>query len=283
MSTAIDSKLWSWGVRALTGWSRTNVDAQGVHHRTPDQKALADVVSPLLTSAWWTTESLHYLAHLDAQRFAGAWPADGFDNAMVDEAHARWATGSAITALDLCAAALGRVHGLAIKGGHELDLRDIKDPKKPDRLARLPPHWQKWVRDVNADPDYQQVLAGRNPLTHSTTPRTITAIMGSSAVFAGHELRPAHQLAGVGDVVRRATAGTHGGRKLVEIARDVATQYVRALLLMAIEHWFPNEMSKVVAAGRLTRDIYDQMVEIAHLVEPDRPGLVNLILPLEPK
>jgi len=58
--------------------------------------------------AAWAVESLHYLDDIDraydtSHKVIGAHRPD-----VVDVAHARWATGTCITALDLCAAGLGR-------------------------------------------------------------------------------------------------------------------------------------------------------------------------------
>src|SRR5438874_9903263 len=62
----------------------------------------------LLLFAVWAVESLYYLGDLD-QRLDPSQATIGEHSAdVVDVAHARWATGTCITALDLCAAALGR-------------------------------------------------------------------------------------------------------------------------------------------------------------------------------
>lgn len=70
-------------------------------------------------------ESLFYLTDLDAQIASKTEDSPlGHNWQVVDHAHARWAVGTAITALDLCAAALGRLlAGYPTTSGHELDLR----------------------------------------------------------------------------------------------------------------------------------------------------------------
>src|SRR5690349_12740359 len=66
-------------------------------HAKPDSGAL-------LMWAVFSADSLHYLADVDARpEIEGDHDPD-----TADIAHARWATGTCITALDLCAAALGR-------------------------------------------------------------------------------------------------------------------------------------------------------------------------------
>ena len=78
-----------------------------------------------------TMESLHYLDDIDrvydtSHTVVGAHHAD-----VVDVAHARWATSTCITALDLCAAGLGRSF-CAHSGPRERDLAcfDSNQPSK---------------------------------------------------------------------------------------------------------------------------------------------------------
>lgn len=70
--------------------------------RSPEAGALA-------SWAVWTVDSLCYLDELDGLP-NGSVPRAGYDQAVVDVAHARWATSTATTALDLCAASLGRAY-----------------------------------------------------------------------------------------------------------------------------------------------------------------------------
>src|SRR5205823_11887801 len=70
-------------------------------HQNPEAGAL-------LLFAVWAVDSLYYLSDLDqaldpSQAMVGGHSAD-----VVDVAHARWAVITCITALDLCAAGLGR-------------------------------------------------------------------------------------------------------------------------------------------------------------------------------
>jgi hypothetical protein len=78
------------------------MDYKRRHGQTP--------LSPLSIWAVWSVESLHDLDDLDASQ-ADYPKAIGTHHAdIVDMAHVRWAAGTATTALDLCAAALGRVY-----------------------------------------------------------------------------------------------------------------------------------------------------------------------------
>ena len=94
-------------------------------------------------------------------------------------AHGRWAVGSAITALDLCAAALGRQY-CNWMGPNELDLRgfDISTASGRNRRKQistrrgtLPRSALAWVDGVFADQQYITVLYARHALTHSRLPR----------------------------------------------------------------------------------------------------------------
>ncbi len=60
-------------------------------------------------------DGLHYLVDLDDHLLPGKVATDVLTHnwQVVDMAHVRWASGSAITALDLCAAALGRLFWLS--------------------------------------------------------------------------------------------------------------------------------------------------------------------------
>ena len=96
---------------------------------------------------------------------------------MVDVAHARWATGTCITALDLCAAALGRAF-CAHTGTRELDIGSFDLKRKQKRTfglrANLPAQAQQWIDNVLADPRYKQIKAARDSLTHARVSRHLT-------------------------------------------------------------------------------------------------------------
>jgi hypothetical protein len=97
---------------------------------------------------------------------------------VVDHAHARWAVGTAITAVDLCAAALGRLLASYPKpSGHEMDLG------RAQATATITTHPSAgpWVADVVADANYQLVLSARHALTHRRTTQTIGRSFGGSS------------------------------------------------------------------------------------------------------
>jgi hypothetical protein len=99
-------------------------------------------VGALILWASWSVESLHYLDKIDAAHSDANVPSESA--AVVNISHVRWATGTAITALDLCAAALAREY-CGWKGPNEFDLRDFnalsKHRRRPSgvQLSRIRP------------------------------------------------------------------------------------------------------------------------------------------------
>ena len=195
-------------------------------------------VTRLPYAAIWAAESLHYLADIDETRFGGPWVADGHSNRPIDDAHMRWAATSAITALDLLAAALGRIHGLK-QGRNELSMRDldpnISRPREPcgaTRFPQLDPKWQTWVRGVVADARYSDVLAARNPLTHADSPRVAPM---TTRRIVGHSLRWGHQFGTLDDTPAQIMAAqTVQARPIIEAARDLATRHAESFLATAL-------------------------------------------------
>ena len=146
--------------------------------------------------ATWTAAGSKYLQQLDA---AGA-----VDDGLIDISHVRWATMNAITAIDLCAATMGRLF-CDHTGTNELDLRAFDRrsnrgkrrqtrgrvlsivmnwfcPKPAENsrasadelLAKLPDAFRDWVTTTLADQRYKDVLKLRNPLTHAHLNRHLT-------------------------------------------------------------------------------------------------------------
>jgi len=88
---------------------------------------------------------------------------------MVDVAHARWATSTCITSLDLCAAAFGRVFcGRRTRPELALGAFDPASKSKgaPSLRAKLPPAALAWTKAVFSDPQYAEIKLARNSLTH---------------------------------------------------------------------------------------------------------------------
>jgi hypothetical protein len=139
--------------------------------------------------ATWTAAGSEYLQTLDA--------AAPFDDSVLDISHVRWATMNAITAIDLCAATMGRLF-CDHTGTNELDLRRfdrksnrgkrgqthggvlsavmqwvgrkhaVNSPPSADELmAKLPEKFRDRVTATLTDQRYREVLQLRNPLTHA--------------------------------------------------------------------------------------------------------------------
>ena len=128
----------------------------------------------------WAADGLHHLLDLDDRTF-GVWPRQqhGYLEEAVDLAHVRWASASAITTLDLCAATMGRRRCAGRPYGSEYSLRDF-DPKRArdkkaakSRLAQLKMLKRAWITATTTYKDYATVLNARNPMVHSRLKRTV--------------------------------------------------------------------------------------------------------------
>ena len=129
----------------------------------------------LLAWAAWTVDGLRYLDDIDLAYETSRSAVGGHRPDVVDVAHARWATGTCMTALDLCAAALAR--GLC---GHtrprEVDMGDFAVASNRSKSIRssLPPAGLAWVDAVLHDSDYEVVKEARHALTHSRVRRHLS-------------------------------------------------------------------------------------------------------------
>ena len=173
----------------------------------------------LLSWAVSCVDALHYLADLDASYAAARSVAAPHHPDVVDVAHARWATGSSITALDLCAAAFGRAF-CKHPGPQELDLSNF-DPsatrKRQQQLrALLPGPALQWVAAVFADPAFGQIKSARDSLTHRRVARHLYASAGAPGPDRRLDLQVDHSKIPVGELVVRA--------------RDLAATHVSVLL-----------------------------------------------------
>ena len=157
----------------------------------------------LLSWPAWAVDSLHYLDDIDRAYDTSHTTTGGHNPDVVDVAHARWATTTSITAVDLCAAALGRAF-CQHENEHELDLAELKRLR-----AQLPSLAQRWVDAIYADPAYKTIREARNWLTHSRVPRHFTLAQRLQLELPTTRV---------------------GVRQLIEDARDFATRQVSALL-----------------------------------------------------
>jgi hypothetical protein len=183
-------------------------------------------------AAWagWTVEGLDYLAGTDSQR-PERYPNQA--HRTVDLSHARWATVDAITAIDLCAAALGRMHCGYPRKGWEMKYGEAKD----DARLRKQPACKQWIDSVKGDAKYAEVLELRNALVHSTAvrridvkvpPVVVQAVRGQSRIVGG----PGPQISRVRLHVSNPTR-EFAVEKLVPQCRDLARRHVGAFLSAA--------------------------------------------------
>lgn len=172
-------------------------------------------VGALIVWAVWAVESLYYLEDLAYKNDAGLSLVGVHSPEIRDIAHARWATGTSITSLDLCAAALGRECCKWVKS-RELDLRDF-DPARTNkdiivrRRALLPATALAWINGVFSDVRYKEIHGARNPLTHSRLIRNL------------HTNHPTK-------FVIRATGNSFAANDLVILGKNLAKDHVNSFL-----------------------------------------------------
>ena len=179
-----------------------------------DQRYPGSGAMSLLVFAAYTVEGLHYLAELDAalppHRAEGYIPAGG----SVDLAHARWAIADAITAIDLCAGALGRVHSdYPDRRGQEMDFGLAK---RDARLGELPA-CKQWIDGVQNDPVYIKTWELRGALVHRTARKPIE-MSGAGARRSRLHLEA------------DPTSAAIGVEELVPRSRDLALRHVAGFL-----------------------------------------------------
>jgi len=174
----------------------------------------------------WAMEAvdgLRYLADLDDDVF-GHPPAEtkGYPLQVVDLAHVRWACGTAITALDLCAGAIWRLTETLPADAQELSLRGFAGMSKGvlKRRTKLTDERLAWVDSVLGDEGYGTVLRGRNPLVHASLPRTHYASFGGGPL--PHADRTGWPVLVDGGIL--------DSRPLIGMARDLATRHVEAFI-----------------------------------------------------
>ena len=124
-------------------------------HQQPEAGAL-------LAWAAWTVDGLKYLDDIDLGYDTKRVVSGEHQPDVIDVSHARWATGTCMTALDLCAAALAR--GLCgYTKAREIDIADLSPASSRSRAIRnsLPLAAVAWVDCVLCDPEYVVVKEAR--------------------------------------------------------------------------------------------------------------------------
>lgn len=125
---------------------------------------------------WWAVgaaEGVQYLSDLDQSVLSWGDGRIHIDPDMVDATHVRWATGTAITAIDLLAAAIGRLYCANTGNEYALTWFDVSVPDRKmsqratERMTKLPAEFAQWVTDTLADSRYLLLKGMRDPFTHS--------------------------------------------------------------------------------------------------------------------
>ena len=170
-------------------------------HRSASPEAGA-----LASWAVWTVDSLHYLDDLDKSR-AASDAKKRYNSSVVDVAHARWATSTAKTAIDLCAASLGRAY-CDHEPTRELDVGSFFH--RESLRDNLPNDAKSWLEDTRADPRFDLVKGARDALVHARIRRHFTVNIGGPGKRLDLEIGGAR----------------HDVREVIEAGRDLATERV---------------------------------------------------------
>lgn len=187
--------------------------------RSFEARHRAPTAGALITWAALTVDSLNYLDEIDRE-YESNLPVESQWRGIIDVAHARWAAATAVTALDLCAAGLGRAI-CRHRGLRELDLEDFAPitrgkPEKIEerklRRGQLPEPALDWIAAVRRDSRYKMIKRARDGLTHSYKGRRLSA--------GGPPQR----------LQLKLKEKEIGVREFIEGARDCATRHVSAFL-----------------------------------------------------
>lgn len=172
----------------------------------------------LLIWAVSAVDALYYLADIDAFYDSSRSALGTHHPDVIDVAHARWAAGTTMTALDLCAAALGRAICKHSKE-RELDLGSFEADRRGERALFTKLEKEavvQWLEGVLDDPKFAELKDARNALTHRKLARHFSVSVGSSQQDERLKLQIGANQVRVSDLV-------------VEV-RDLATTHVAALI-----------------------------------------------------
>ena len=172
--------------------------------------ALSPAAGPYLAWAWWAVDGLHYIDDASQDPERRRW--------WIDVTNARSAASGAVTALDLCAAALGVHHAVPRSPRwppeRVHDVRSLKARKKLlgcDGCVEL--------LDSIHDEDYQTLMDARDPLVHRTARQHAYVTVGTRTP----EL--SRTALSIGSPPREMKTS-----EIVRHARDTATGHVVALM-----------------------------------------------------
>jgi hypothetical protein len=203
----------------VEGWPQRDVEA--LIGDWDDQVAAA-----LVLWAMWSCETLEYLTDLDAAAFDGEQRlATGYP---LDLAHVRWATTTAISAIDLCAASAGRRH-FGYSNGKEADLeRLVKKAPLGSTGSTTQDAVIEWRDSVRGSDRYPMIRGLRNAITHS---RPVRMVPGTAAIVDAPALPPPRaSFVGKG-------AHSYDSRDIIEKSRQLAHDAVDSYLT-GLSHGF---------------------------------------------
>jgi hypothetical protein len=180
--------------------------------------------SPYATWARQSVDALWWLADVDDWAYSGDRRNLGEHDAdTIDIAHVRWATGTAKTAIDLCAADLAVGHNIRSFWGDEPE--QMAATVGPEHLGkeryrhRLTAKTASWLSVLLNDPDYVALKTVRDHFTHRMTVRA-ALIRAPAPEDPRDRTNFAVRIPGIN---QRPDA-----RELVVFSRDVATRYVES-------------------------------------------------------
>lgn len=197
-------------------------------------------IGHLALSAARTAESLIYLSQIDDYRFGSQWPVDKHANDVIDDAHVRWASTSALTCVDLCIAAAVK---LSIVEDEELrkfmgnehrqaSVRCFYHKKSKtggvvDHRDKVPKPWRFWIDNLIDDTNYHTLLKVRNALTHGDMVRN--TYMTTDAL-SGHDLRFGYYIGTLKSPVMNSTHELIRSRQIIELSRDFSMKHFAEFL-----------------------------------------------------
>lgn len=189
----------------------------------PHQCAIAH----LALSAARTAESLIYLSQIDSHRFDGQWPDDNHANDVIDDAHVRWASTSALTCVDLCIAVASKLSEFAKSEYKQVSVRDFysedfRTGKIEDKRDKVPKLWRPWIDNLIDDTNYHKLLKVRNALTHGDMVRN--TYMTTDAL-SGHDLRFGYYIGTLKSPVTNSTHELIQSRQIIELSRDFSMKH----------------------------------------------------------
>jgi hypothetical protein len=154
-------------------------------------------------------DGLRWLAHVDEWAFAGHLEnLGGRDPRIIDVAHVRWATLSAVTAIDLCAIEIAVQHGsVEFWSTHLPTFEGVVKMRET-----IPPGAKAWLDRVENDRDYQSLRRNaRDPLTHRFMVRSALIGPGRTPFEIDPAAPPEHR---------------PDARELILLSLDVADRHV---------------------------------------------------------